>query len=261
VFVHGQTRDGFFSYDVAVLGGAIDHESIDFFRDTPDFAARVYLQPFRLTPSYEKLRHLGVGFSTTAGVEEGSASDPRLASIRTAFGSAFFGYRGGGESDSVVADGVRFRWSLHGHYRYKRWNSMVEFVESSQQVRREDRFDTLTNRAFMAYVSVALTDDENAFFGTNPARPFAPRDGNIGAFSLGIRYHELRVDARAFPVFADPDVSARSARAGTVSLQWNLNLYVEAQLDLEYVRFRGGAPRGGDRADDVALFARIETRF
>jgi phosphate-selective porin OprO and OprP len=261
VFVHGQTRDGFFSYDVAMLGGSIDHESINFFRGTPDFAARVYVQPFRLSSSHDRLRHLGVGFSTTAGDERGDLNDSRLASINTPFGSRFFGYRSAGNSEDAFADGLRFRWSLHGHYRYQRLNTMFEFVESQQRVRAGEEVDSLSHRAWMAYVSLALTDDENEFFGINPSRPFAPKKGQYGGFSLGIRYHELYLDERSFPYFADPNASARRARSGTLSFQWYLNLYLEMQVDLEYVKYQGGAPFGGDRDDELAIFGRLETRF
>lgn len=260
LFVHGQSKGGFVSYDVAALGGAADLENVNTLRGSPEAAGRLYLQPFRLTEASAPLRHFGLGLSATWGTERGRPGDVRLGSIQTTGRTRFFRYRD--TEDAVAhADGARRRWSAHGHWRHARWQTLWEYVYSSQEVRAAEAHRRLAHDAWMVAVSYALTDDTQGFFGILPRRPFDPARGQYGALSLSLRYTDLRIDRRTFPAFADPARSARAARAGAASLLWTLNQNLRAQWDAEAVAFRGGVPGTGDRPSELTLTMRIQAFY
>jgi phosphate-selective porin OprO and OprP len=261
-FVHGQTVDGFFSYDVALLAGAGDSESVIFFRGSPDAAGRVYFQPFRLVAGLPLLREFGVGLSGTWGYEHGNKDDARLGRMQTTGRTLFFRYLNEGDTGAATfADGARRRASVHGHWRYKRVNTMWEYIWSEQVMSHGNQTAPIANQAWQAYVGAALTEDEWGFFGIVPRRPFSPSRGAYGAAAIAARYHGVRIDPAAFPRFADPAVSSRGAHAGSLSFQWVLSQNLGAQFDTEVVRFEGGLPGNHDRPLELSAAVRLQSFY
>lgn len=259
-FVHGQTVDGFFSYDVAILSGSGDLESITGLRGTPEWAGRVYFQPFRLLDQ-PLFRHLGAGFSWTLGSEEGSEDAARLGRLTTTARNQFFRYRAGEDEGPVAfADGARRRWSVHGHWRHERVKALAEYVLSSQRVRAGESLRTLAHQAWQLAASMTLTDDENGFFGVNPRRPLDPSLDQWGAFSVAARYHGIRLDPGTFPLFADPSRSARGAHAGTLCFQWHMNGLLELVAETEAVVFLS-RPGELERPAELSFSLRLEARY
>ncbi|MBX3269636.1 MAG: hypothetical protein KF729_05215 [Sandaracinaceae bacterium] len=274
VFVYGQTRDGFFSYDVALVGGAEDLGVLyDFRSGTPELAGRLYFQPFRLFDAPDALRHLGVGVSFTLGEELGAPQDPRLGSVRAMprrsalGGRLLYAYRSD-ETGTVIAHGRRDRQSVHAHWHHGPINTLFEYVRSAQEVRLVPppggvpRDVAIAHHAWQLVLSLTLTEgDENTFFGVTPTRPFDPRLDQWGAATVSVRYQEIYFDRAVFPALADPSVSARAARAAAVSLQWHINLLLEVQTDVEVMVLEGGAPGGADAPAEISWMTRIEGRY
>jgi phosphate-selective porin OprO and OprP len=225
VFLHGQSRQGTVGYEAALLGGAEDLENRNFYEGPPHFAGRVFVMPFHAT-QLVALRELGLGASTTIG-------------------------------DDADADGLRMRWSVHGHYQLRRLGAWFEYVESSEGVGSANAGEAVTNQAWVIQTSLALTDDLNDFFGIKPSRPFAPRVGRFGAFVVAARAHELRMRDGA----PNADGGALVARAGGVALLWKLNHFFEGRLDAEYSRRNDRRTPAPTTIDEVSLRARLEARF
>jgi phosphate-selective porin OprO and OprP len=79
---------------------------------------------------------------------------------------------------------------------------------------------------------------------------------------VGARYAQLDLDGDAFDLgLADPQDSARRARAITFGLTWYLNQVFKTQVNFERTTFDGGAAGGGDRAAENALLARSQMAF
>jgi phosphate-selective porin OprO and OprP len=228
-FLHGESRGRALGYEVAVVGGADDLGIQHFYSGKPDFAGRVFLMPFR-ERGPESLRHLGAGLSTTLG-------------------------------ESSEMEGLRLRWSVHGHYQLRRFAAWFDYVEKRDGVASGGLAEPLVSRAWMLQTSVALTDDENDFFGIKPRRPFAPREGHFGAFALALRVHELRGDERRSIPGEPAENGASTARAGGTALLWKLNHSLETRLDLEYTRRHGPAATISSTIDELAVRARLEARF
>ena len=75
------------------------------------------------------------------------------------------------------------------------------------------------------------------------------------------RYGELDIDDDAFPVFADPAVAARNAKAWGVGVNWYLNSNFKLVANYTQTNFEGGAPAGADREDEKAFFTRAQFSF
>jgi phosphate-selective porin OprO and OprP len=223
VFLHGQSERRTVGYEIAALGGAEDLEIRNFYAGAPHFAGRIFLMPFHAT-RLESLRELGLGASTTVG-------------------------------DDADANGLRLRWSVHGHYQLKRLGAWFEFVESSEGVGSHVPGESITNRAWMLQTSLALTEDVNDYFGIKPRHPFAPRLGRFGAFVVAARVHELRMGETSV------EGGALVARAGGVALLWKLNHFFESRFDAEYSRRNERRDVAPTTIDEVSLRARLEARF
>ncbi|HUK01099.1 MAG TPA: porin, partial [Steroidobacteraceae bacterium] len=147
---------------------------------------------------------------------------------------------------------------------------LAEYVQSSQQVSRQvsasvRRSGQIDNSGWQTSFSYFLTGERELYNGLTPHSTFEPGKPGIGAWELVARYHELRIDPAAFAggieSFSDPAVSARSARAFGVGLNWYLNQNIKWMLDFERTRFEGGAPADANRADENAFLTRFQLIF
>jgi phosphate-selective porin OprO and OprP len=276
IYFYGQTKSGFFSYDVAVVTGAQNLGTRYEFSGTPDFAGRVYFQPFRLgDPSgpryFPALHNFGVGASWTVGTEFGTEDQTRLSTIRVMPRGSVYGGRLlfrylDDDVGSTLAHGLRDRQSVHGHWHHGRFRTLFEYTRSAQRVAKG--FDDVGNPVHQAYLahhawqgifSVNLSGDENTFFGVHAERPLNPSKGHWGSFTTSLRYQELYMDSATFPLFADPTRWAQTVRGLATSLQWHINDRFEAQFDLEWM-IPGGGP-GLNLPPEFSAASRLEMRY
>lgn len=259
--LHGDLLNGALTYALGVFNGVVDGGSGDFDNhDEKDYEARLFAHPFKLT-EIEALEGLGIGVAGTWGNQEGNTASPNLPSFKTAGQQTFFSYRSDGTAaGTVIANNARFRVSPQGYYYWGPFGLLWEYVLSSQEVKRAAASARIDNRAWQAAASYVLTGDDASYRGVKPKRPFDPRIGAWGAFELAARYSQLHVDKDAFPVFADPQKSAREARAWAVGLNWYLNTNVKLVVDYEQTSFDGGSAKG-DREDEKVVFSRLQIAF
>jgi phosphate-selective porin OprO/OprP len=138
---------------------------------------------------------------------------------------------------------------------------MAEYVSSEQEMRRDADRDDLTNEAWQVALSYALTGENASYKGLIPASPFAPGKGQWGAFEVAARYNEIEFDDDSFPIYADPAVSARSAKGFTVGLNWYLNRWIKVAANFDRTSFDGGAPAGGDRDTEETFLTRLQLSY
>jgi phosphate-selective porin OprO/OprP len=94
----------------------------------------------------------------------------------------------------------------------------------------------------------------------SPRREFDPKNKTFGAFEIAGRYHQLKIDGDAFPIFANPQDSSRKAEAWALGLNWYFNRNVKFALNYERTDFTGGAARG-DRPAEKAVLSRFQIAF
>ncbi|MBP7148189.1 MAG: porin [Acidobacteria bacterium] len=257
LMLHGDVAGGVLGYELGYFNGVADGDKRDL--DTAngkDVAARVMLQPFARRKSVA-LSGLRFGVAGTSGTERGTSSAPGLASYKTA-GQTFFAY-----AKDALADGDRTRVSPQLYWSAGPVSLLAESVSSRQEVRAADGDTTarLDHRAWQVSASWVVTGEATSWNGVKPKKPLLGPNGGGGALELALRRHRIAFDSAAFPVFASPDKSSRSAAGWTVGLNWYVDRNVKFVLNYDRTSFRGGAPAGEDREDERLLACRFQVSF
>ena len=268
--LHGDIAGGGLSYAAGIFNGVGDarNSSNIGFQDDREFDGRLFVQPFRQT-SFKPLQNLGLGVGGSWG---NSSITNTLGLPATTGGSApgfftdgqqqFFAYTNG-----VVAARTHWRLSPQGYYYYGPLGLMGEYVISDQDVRNGAHAADLQNTAWEISGGWVLTGEDATFNGVSPKHPFSPHNGQWGALQVVGRYAELNVDKGAFPFFANPAVSASSAKAWSVGLNWYLNRNLRVNASYSRTTFDGGGgagtsvPAAVTRHPEDVFFTRVQIAF
>ena len=269
VQLHGDLFDGTMSYAAGIFNGVGDarNSSNADFEDDKEFAGRLFLRPL-MKSNLSALQGFGFGVggsygdastvnalpATTGGTAPGYVTDGQ---------QQFFAYR-----NTVVAGGKHWRVSPQGSYYYGPFGLLGEYVISAQRAQTNSlNTAALKNRAWQITGSWVLTGEDASYQRVVPAKPFDPAAGRWGAVQLVARYAHLDIDRDAFPLFADPTTSARSASAWSVGLNWYLNRNVLVKTSFSRTTFSGGggagttAPAIITRQPENVLFTRVQLAF
>ena len=256
--VHGEFSGGVLNYMLGVFNGVPDGESADSDQDThdsKDYAGRVFAQPFLKTEN-PALRGFGIGIAATTGVHRGTSTVSNLRPYLTSGLTTFFSYSSDGTTiGTVIADGRLSRLSPQAYYYWGPFGLLAEHVLSSQGIRKADTWARLEQTASQVGLTYVLTGEDASYRGVVPRRAMDPGSA-WGAFEVTARYSELNVDDKAFPVFANPRISARKAQAWAGGLNWYFNRNVKFVANYEQTFFREGGPVGNRQTEKVIL-----TRF
>jgi phosphate-selective porin len=135
----------------------------------------------------------------------------------------------------------------------------------------DERFEALDQQVRMIERKRASEQEAAAAKANQAPLVVAGREGFSlkpadGDFQLKLRGY-FQSDSRwffedddAFPLFANPQVSARKAEAWAVGLNWYFNRNVKLVLNYEQTNFDGGSPTG-DRKTEKALLNRFQIAF
>lgn len=261
VMANGEILDNVFQYQLGIFNGVPDGASADFdFNNGKDFSGRVFAHPFKKT-SVTAAQGLGLGVSGTYGKQNGNATNPNLPSYKTSGQRTFFTYLNDGTATgTATAFSTRWRISPQLYYYYKGFGLLGEYIVSSQNVTLNANTADIKNLAWQVAATYVIGAD-NSFGKIKPRKPLGWRKGGTGAFEFGARYNELRVDPDAFPTFADPNKSARIAKAWGVGFNWHINENAKFMLNFEQTRFTGGGPGGSDQKTENAILNRYQLYF
>jgi phosphate-selective porin OprO/OprP len=262
--LQGDLFGGLLRYEAGVFNGVADGSSgdIDVSDDEKNLAGRLFAHPFIKTEK-DFLRGLGIGVAGTLGNQDGSLM---LGRYRTTGQQPFFGYRvgsGTAASPNVVADGDHWRAAPQLYYYWGPFGLFGEYVLSDQSVRLDAgtssraRFE---NSAWQVAASYVLTGEANSWKGVTPKRPFSPGNGGWGAWEIAARVGQLDVDNDAFPLFANPSLSASQATSWGVGLNWHLNKNLKVNLNYDQTDFEGGTTRLLANGEKVFM-TRIQVAF
>ena len=133
-------------------------------------------------------------------------------------------------------------------------------MQSSQDVKKGDKDETLDNEAWQVIGAFVLTGEKASPKGIVPLAAFDPAQGNWGAVELVARYGELKFDDSAFTTYADPKKSVSQATDWGIGVNWYLNKVVKLALDYDRTQFDGGAA-SGDRPDEEFVLARVQLNY
>jgi len=252
ILLEGELAEGVVSYAAGVVNGAPDGGNSDVdMSDGKDLVGRVFVSPF--TRGRGPLRRLGLGIAGSTGTQRGP-----LPSYRSAGQVSVIGILAG-----VEADGARTRVAPQGSFFAGPVGLVSELTRSESWVKNKDGVRSkLRAQAWQVTATVALTGEKESFDGLRPARPFDPGKGQWGAFELAARVEGLELGREAADAsLVDPAKSVKKACSWTAALTWHLNRNVKEVVDYTRTTFTGGAPGGGDRPAESALFVRTQISF
>jgi phosphate-selective porin OprO/OprP len=258
--VSGDFSTGALTYQAGVFNGVPDLGNGDAdISDAKDFAARVFLQPFKTGT----LAGLGFGVSGTTGIERGTTAAPALASYRTPGQQTWFRYTSSTTTpaNNVFADGRRTHLAPQAYFYTGPLGLQGEYIQSSQAVSRAGAPTVkLTHSAWQATASYFLTGEKNSWKSAAPKKPFDPKAGTFGAVELAVRYSELAIDDATFPLFASPATTPSRAKELGVGLNWYLARAIKVVVDYEHATFTGGTATG-NREPENYLVTRVQHSF
>lgn len=260
VQIGGDLFDGRVSYAAGIFGGVADgaSSSNSDFDNEKDVAARIFLTPFAKSEN-DAFKGLGFGVSGSLGREKTASA--LTSGYRTPGQQTFFRYR-----TATVNDGQVWRVSPHFDYRNGPLGLTGEYVTSVVNVRPAvgSPKTELTNKAWQVAAGYVLTGENSSYSGVVPKTNFDLAGGTWGAFEVAARFENLRVDASAFPLFADPAASANEASTVGVGLNWYLSKAVRATFDYYQTAFENNLPVPSVallRQDEKAFITRFQVAF
>jgi phosphate-selective porin OprO/OprP len=256
----GRLDGGVITYAAGIFNGVPDStnsSNADFDNDK-DVFGRVYFQPFRADTT-SPLQGLAFGVGASLGREKGAAS--LTSGYKTDGQQTFFKYR-----STVLGDGQVWRVSPQAEYRCGPFGAIGEYVVSTVNARSAaSRPKTeLQNKAWQLAAGYVLTGENSSYTGVVPDHPFSWEGRTWGAWEVAARYADLKIDTRAFPLFADPAVSADEAASVGLGLNWYLSRTVRTTFDFYQTHFTNLVPLSSTqilRQDEQAFITRFQLSF
>lgn len=249
---HGSLWGQRLDYTFGILNGTPDGgSSVSDLDDDKEFAGRLFSHPFKGT-SVTGLRGLGLGVAATYG----DKTDSNPASYTTVNQQTFFRFNTG-----VLNDGAHWRLGPQAYWYVGPLGILGEYTISNQELRSGAVAQEIENTAWQVAVSYVLTGEDASYRGVTPAKNFNLSDGTWGAFEVALRYGELDIDNDAFPVFANPALSASKATSAGVGVNWYLNRNVKLVLNYNWTGFDGPVTTDIASKDEHAIFSRVQISF
>lgn len=261
VMLSGDIADSTVAYQIGVFNGAPDNANAPDLdpQSDKDYVARIFVRPLART-HLATWTNLGFGVAGSYGNARGTVGATALPTYRSPGQQPIFSYATSTTMpDNVaVAAGARWRVTPQAYWYIGPVGLLAEYVVSSQRVERTGVWADIQNRAWNLTATFVLTLEHASFDGVTPRHPVDFRHLAVGAFELVVRYSELRIDAAAFPMFADPALSVHGARELAAGLNWYLTDFLKVMFSFHRTDYSGGAPMDADRDPENALLMRLQ---
>jgi len=231
-----------------------------------DINGRIAARPFNSPEFFPWMHLLQVGISGGVGVEQEPVSP---STLKTPAFVPWFKY-----NSTVVADGVRSRWSPEIVYFYGPLGLAAQYLREEQELRpsaagpsypfRQD----VTTQGFYVMGTYLLTGEERTgYIALDPIHPFNPccPCACAGAWELVARVSRLEVDSSVFTPgraqLANPATNSPGATETTFGFNWYLNRWVRMQWNWEHAWFDKDVQLGPTTANRTRYQDTIMTRF
>jgi phosphate-selective porin OprO/OprP len=250
--ITGSPFEGAVNYAAGILNGSADaayanNTDVD---NNKDFVARLFFTPF-VGKTASPLRNLGFGFAASDGLQ--GKTGQLTSGYKTDGQQTFFTYR-----STVVPEGRDWRVAPQANYYTGPFSAQAEYTVSAVTALAGATKAELRNRGWQASVGYVLTGETASYNGYTPQHNFSWLDGTWGAWEIGARVADLKIDGNAFPIFADPAASAGEARSYGVSANWFLSKAIRVSFDLVDTRFERAA---GSKTTTNLLIGQDERAF
>jgi phosphate-selective porin OprO/OprP len=270
----GDVAGGILVYSLGIYNGTPDNANQDIDANhAKDFVGRVLIQPFA-AESLRGFGALGLHFAASTGNRLGSPTNPQLPSFKTAGQNTFFSYIAGTATDPSTIPFAHLRQTRLNpglFYYFGPVGLLGEFVQSSQEVQKNNTTATLTNRAAHATLSFVI-GGKSGYDGATPTNRFDPAKGTWGALELAARWNYLKIDDGTFTgppdptkvAYADPSKSPSKAQGFAVAANLIPSRTVRVGTTFEQTQFTGGAgtfAAVANRKTENVIFTRAQVNF
>jgi phosphate-selective porin OprO/OprP len=253
----GDVAGGLVHYVAGLFNGDPDTTAADTdINRAKDFEGRLFFHPLRLAP-LKHLGNLGVGVSIDIGNRKGrlpvsvpglvvplTPAQTGLSPFKTAGQNTFFQYLAPATdttgAQTVFGHELTTRINPQLYYYYEGLGLLTEYLWQKQGLQKGNMTTVLTNQAAAATVSFTINGTEN-YDGTTPIAGFETAKGTWGALVLAARFSWITVDDATFATYANPVVSARTAKAYGGAVTWVPRRSARFAVMYEQTRFDGGA--------------------
>jgi phosphate-selective porin OprO and OprP len=261
VLLQGDIANSTVYYALGVFNGAPDNADAPDLdpQSDKDYVGRLFVRPLQRT-RLSAWTNIGFGVAGSYGSAKGTMGATALATYRSPGQIPIFSYATSATipTDVVVASGARWRVTPQAYWYVGPIGLLAEYIVSSQRVERAGTWADIQNRAWNLTAVFVMTLEHASFDGVSPRHPIDFRHKGFGALELALRYSELRIDGTAFPTFADPAVSVRSARELAAGINWYMTDWLKVMVSFHRTDFNGGAPMDTDRPPENALLMRLQ---
>ncbi|HZZ19976.1 MAG TPA: porin [Opitutaceae bacterium] len=221
----GSIGGSLLNYTAGVVNGSADNAYTNN-TDTDnnkDFVGRVFLKPFSGNAD-SVLSNLGFGVGASAGLQNKTGS--LTSGYKTDGQQSFFTYR-----STVVPEGSDWRVSPQANFYRGAFSAEAEYTVSAVTALQATSKEEIRNKGWQASIGYVLTGEKDSYNGFTPKNKFNWEAGTWGAFQVGLRVANLKIDSDAFPIFADPGASASEATSYGASLNWFLSKAIRVSFD------------------------------
>jgi phosphate-selective porin OprO/OprP len=256
----GTVLGGTLNYSAGVLNGSADaaytnNTDVD---NDKDAVARIFYSPF-VGSSDSGLRNLSLGVAGSDGLQDKTGS--LTSGYKTDGQQTFFTYKTG-----VLPQGRDWRFSPQANYYTGPFSAQAEYVVSAVTAAVGSSKAEIANRGWQGAVGYVLTGEKASYNGYTPRHNFNLEEGTWGAWEVGARVSDLKIDSDAFPVFADPNASARRATSYGLAVNWFLSRAIRVSFDVVQTNFQRAPGATGTTnlligQDEKAFLTRFQVGF
>jgi phosphate-selective porin OprO and OprP len=249
--VSGDIIDHRVGYQLGVFNPVPDNSLAD---TTPskarDYTARIFTTPFQ--PEQNILSGLGFGFGTQGGGVDGVA----LPAYKTVGQNTFFNFASG-----VTSAGHRTTVAPQAFYYLGPFGLLAEDTVTEEGFQKGSVRRDVAFRSWQVQASYILTGEKKSYGSPNPRHPFSLADHTWGAWEIGARTGDFRVDEGLFAAgFASLSSSPSFAREWLAGFNWYLNRILRFSMDYGHTNFLDGAVNA-DHAAERVLLTRFQINF
>jgi phosphate-selective porin OprO and OprP len=266
VAVHGDIH-GYGNWDLGIFNGTPDGQasSTGDTNDDKDFAARLWLTPFAQDGNVW-LKGLGFGVAATLGYDQGTPAATNLGSHKSLGQATIFQYARPSiaqtAANTTVPTGEHTRIYPQTWWAAEQWSVLGEYAISTQDVALNGDEESSTTTAWQFQLGYVITGENASFTSVKPAKPFAPGNGQWGAWEVAVRATGIDFDDDIIDNGFATANSVSSATAYGAALNWYLTNNLKWQFDYEHTVFDGGGTVAGtDRKNEDVASTRIQFSF
>jgi phosphate-selective porin OprO/OprP len=260
---HGTLRNDSIHYGVGVFNGNGPDDSAGGDEDSPQFAGRMAIQPFKAVRASWKSPldiHLG-GSVSYAPIDKNNVD----IHVKTAGLTEFFNVASNAKFNVIREAGKQIRYGAEAGCSYGPLALTGEYIQVffKDVKTSSDQFDIQIDHYYMAFLWM-LTGEAPAFQNgiLRPIKPIKAAFGEgSGGIGLALRFDRFKADESVYDYLIIAGNSVGEAEASSIALNWYINSYIRFVLDYTRTSFDQPLLIDRDALTGLAIYSDREDVF